>query len=334
MNPRPDRAASAATQSPAGRLERPGRAGPRLEGPLVFTHRLGSWDLAREPRVVGILNVTPDSFSDGGLFLAPDDALARAEAMAGEGADAIDVGGQTTRPRAAGAAEPVGAEEEWARISPVLERLAARLPSLPISVDTYDGEVARRALDRGAAMVNDVSGLGVDSGIAGAVARAGAGLVLMHSLGGPGRFHDRRDYADVAAEVRDFLAARLEDAVASGVPRERVALDPGAGFSKRAEQTVEALRGLPLLTALGRPLYIGVSRKSFLGALTGAPVDRRLAAGIGATVAAYALGGRIFRTHDVRETRDALRAARAILDDTVGPSSLLVEPQPVPERRA
>lgn len=325
MSSRPDRAASAATHPPAGRLDRP----------LVFTHRLGTWDLADEPRIVGILNVTPDSFSDGGRFLAPDDAFARAQEMAGEGADAIDVGGQSTRPGGTGgAAVAIGADEEWARIAPVLERLDARLPSLPISVDTYHVEVARRALDMGAAMVNDVSGLGVDPAIAGAVARAGAGLVLMHSAGAPDALHDRRDYGDVAAEVRDFLAARLEEAVARGVPRERVALDPGAGFSKRAEQTVDALRGLPLLTALGRPLYIGVSRKSFLGALTGAPVDRRLAAGLGATVAAFALGGRIFRTHDVRETRDALRAARAILDDTVDPASLLVEPKTVPERRA
>jgi dihydropteroate synthase len=297
---------------------------------LFFAHRLGRWDLAAGPRVVGILNVTPDSFSDGGRHLSPDDALARAEAMAEEGVDAIDVGGQSTRPRAG---DPVGAPVEWTRIGPVLERLAARLPSIPLSVDTYHGEVARRALDAGAAMVNDVSGLGVDPTVADAAAAAGAGLVLMHSQGAPDRLHDRREYADVAVEVRDFLAVRLEDAVARGVPREAVGLDPGVGFSKRAEQSIEALRGLPLLTALGRPLYIGVSRKSFLGALTGESVERRMAAGLGATVAAFALGGRIFRTHDVRETRDALRAARAILDDTLDPASLL-EPQPVPERRA
>jgi dihydropteroate synthase len=297
---------------------------------LFFAHRFGRWDLAAGPRVVGILNVTPDSFSDGGLLLSPDDALARAEAMAEEGADAIDVGGQSTRPRAG---DPVGASVEWTRIGPVLERLAARLPSMPLSVDTYHGEVARRALDAGAAMVNDVSGLGVDPSVANAAAAAGAGLVLMHSRGAPDRLHDRREYAGVAAEVRDFLAGRLGEAVARGVPREAVALDPGVGFSKRAEQSLEALRGLPLLTALGRPLYIGVSRKSFLGALTGEPVDRRMAAGLGATVAAFALGGRIFRTHDVRETRNALRVARAILDDTLDPASLL-EPQPVPERRA
>ena len=301
------------------------------------------WDLAEGPRVVGILNVTPDSFSDGGRYLSPEDALARAFAMAEEGADAIDVGGQSTRPRGVGAsgAAPsgpgsVGADAEWERIAPILRLLASRLPETPVSVDTYWGEVARRALDSGAAMVNDVSGLEVDPTIADAVAAAGAGLVLMHSVGAPERFHERRDYEDVTTEVRDFLSAGLDRAGATGVARDQVALDPGIGFSKRAEQSLEALRGLPLLTTLGRPLYIGVSRKSFLGALTGEPVDRRMAAGLGATVAAYALGGRIFRTHDVRETRDALRVARAILDETVYPASLLVpnEPQPVTERRA
>ena len=265
--------------------------------------------------------------------------------MAEEGADAIDVGGQSTRPRAEA---PIPADEEWERIAPVLRLLIARLSTIPVSVDTYWGEVARRALDAGAAMVNDVSGLGVDPGIADAVASTGAGLVLMHSVGAPDRFHERREYEDVAVEVRDHLAARLEQAVGAGVERDQVALDPGVGFSKRPEQSVEALRGLPLLTALGRPLYIGVSRKSFLGTLTGETVDRRMAAGVGATVAAFALGGRIFRTHDVRETRDALRVARAILDPTSGPASLISNPepprdsravapkesQPVPERRA
>jgi dihydropteroate synthase len=280
---------------------------------VIFSHRLGSWDLAQRARVVGILNVTPDSFSDGGRFLSPDRAVEHAEAMAAAGADAIDVGGQSTRP---GGADPVGAEAEWARIGPVIGALAGRLPSTPLSVDTYWAEVARRALDSGAAMVNDVSGLGVDRSIADHAARAGAGLILMHSLGAPNGLHERRVYGDVAAEVRDFLRERLQEAVRRGVPEERIALDPGVGFSKTAEQSVEALRGLPLLTALGRPLYIGVSRKSFLREWSGAPVDGRLAAGLGATVAAYALGARIFRTHDVRETREALRSSEAILAST------------------
>ena len=277
---------------------------------MIFAHRLGSWDLSRRARVVGILNVTPDSFSDGGLFFPLDRAIRRGEEMVEEGADAVDVGGQSTRP---GPVAPVGPDEEWARIGPVIEALAKRLP-IPLSVDTYWGEVARRSLDAGAAMVNDVSGLGVDPSIADHVARARAGLVLMHSVGAPSRLHEPREYGDVAAEVRDFLEARLRLAASRGVERERIALDPGIGFSKRAEQSLEALRGLPLLTALGRPLYIGVSRKSFLGASTGAPVERRLAAGLGVSVTAYGLGARIFRTHDVRETVDALRAAEGLRD--------------------
>lgn len=312
---RPDRTASATTPHPAG--------------PLRFTHRLGTWDFADGPRVVGILNVTPDSFFDGGRFVSPEDALARAFAMVEEGADALDVGGQSTRPRAGA---PVSEDEEWDRIAPVLRLVVSRLPAVPVSVDTYRGEVARRALEAGVAMVNDVSGLAVAPEIADSVGETGAGLVLMHSRGAPDRLHDARDYPDVGLEVREFLIERLQEAVSRGVDAERIALDPGVGFSKRAEQSVVALRGLPLLTDLGRPLYIGVSRKSFLGSLTGEPVDRRMAAGLGATIAAYALGGRIFRTHDVRETRDALRVARAILDAEVNPASL--DPQPVPERRA
>ena len=276
---------------------------------MIFTHRLGSWDLTRSARVVGILNVTPDSFSDGGRFVSPDAAVAHAERMAADGADAIDVGGQTTRP---GAGESVGAEEEWRRIGPVLEALAGRL-AIPLSVDTYWGDVARLALDAGAAMVNDVSGLGVCPEIADHAAASGAGLVLMHSVGAPDRLHEPREYEDVAGDVRDFLAERLRIAERHGLPAERIALDPGIGFSKRAEQSLDALRGLPRLTSLGRPLYIGVSRKSFLGGVTGRPVEDRLAAGLAATVAAYALGGRIFRTHDVRETADALRMAERLL---------------------
>jgi dihydropteroate synthase len=276
---------------------------------VIFSHRLGSWDLTQRARVVGILNVTPDSFSDGGQFLSPERAIEHAERMVEAGADAIDVGGQSTRP---GSTEPVGPEGEWERIGPVLEALGRKI-SIPLSVDTYWGEVARRALDLGAAMVNDVSGLGVDGSIADHAARAGAGLVLMHSIGAPRELHAPREYRDVAAEVRDFLDARLREAESRGVPRERVALDPGIGFSKRAEQSIAALRGLPLLTALGRPLYIGVSRKSFLREWGGSSVGDRLAAGLGASVAAYGLGARIFRTHDVRETRDALRSAEALL---------------------
>lgn len=278
--------------------------------PLTFHHRAGVWDVTGRARVVGILNLTPDSFFDGGHYSTPDAALARAEAMAAEGADAIDIGGQSTRP----GAMPLGAEEEWARVALSLPSLAKRI-NVPLSIDTYDAEVARRALDAGVAMVNDVSGLGVDPALADVTARAGAGLILMHSVGAPGALHLPREYSGsgVASDVRAFLAERMALAESRGVPRERIALDPGIGFSKRAEQSMEALRGIPGLGALGRPVYVGVSRKSFLAARTGAPVEERLAAGLAATVAAYALGARIFRTHDVRETVEALRMAERLL---------------------
>ncbi len=276
--------------------------------PLTFHHRAGVWDLSGRARVVGILNLTPDSFSDGGRFASPQAALAHAEEMAAEGADAIDVGGQSTRP----GGRSVGPEVEWGRIEPSLQAIVARL-SLPVSVDTYHAEVARRALDQGASIVNDVSGLGVDPVLAEVAARAGAGLVLMHSLGAPDSLHAPRDYQDVALEVRAFLEERMRLAESRGIPRERIALDPGIGFSKKAEQSLDALCGISRLQSLGRPVYIGVSRKSFLGALTGEPVEGRLAAGLGATVAAFALGARIFRTHDVRETVEALRLAERVL---------------------
>ncbi len=278
---------------------------------MIFHHRAGVWDLTGHARVVGILNLTPDSFFDGGRHVAPDAAFARAEAMVQEGADAIDVGGQSTRP----GGQPLGVEEEWARLSPVLASLVKRVP-LPVSIDTYFGEVALRALDAGVAMVNDVSGLGVDPSLADAAASAGAGLVLMHSMGAPSALHAPRDYGDVAEEVRDFLEQRARTAEERGVPRERIAIDPGIGFSKRAEQSLEALAGIPLLVALRRPVYVGVSRKSFLGALTGSSVEDRLPAGLAASVSAYLMGARIFRTHDVKETVEALRVA-----ERVGPSS-------------
>lgn len=276
---------------------------------MIFVHRAGSWDLGERARVVGILNLTPDSFYDGGRYAEPSAALARAEAMAAEGADAIDVGAQSTRP---GGGSPIGADAEWDRLRPVLPG-AVRL-GLPVSVDTWRVEVARRALDAGVAIVNDVTGLTAEPAIATEAASSGAGLVLMHSQGAPGHLHDKVEYDDEVEAVRVFLAARMKAAVATGVPAERIALDPGIGFSKQAPQSLRVLAGLPRLTSLGRPLYIGVSRKSFLGHVTGRPVEERLAAGLGATVAALALGGRIFRTHDVRETVDAIRMAEAILE--------------------
>jgi dihydropteroate synthase len=281
-------------------------------GPLTFAYRGGAWELSLRARVMGILNLTPDSFFDGGRYVGADAAFARAEAMAHEGADAIDIGAQSTRPGSV----PVGPEEEGRRLEPALDRIASGI-GVPVSIDTYHAEVARRALDHGVSIVNDVSGLGFDPGIAGEAARSGAGLILMHSLGAPDRLHEPREYADVAGEVRSFLEERMRVAESRGVARERIALDPGIGFSKRAEQSLDALCGISRLASLGRPVAVGVSRKSFLGALTGAPLEERLAPGIGATIAAYALGARIVRTHDVRETVAALRIAERILDPSM-----------------
>jgi dihydropteroate synthase len=271
--------------------------------------------------VAGILNLTPDSFYDGGRWLDPARAVARAQAMAAEGADAIDVGAQSTRP---GGGPPIGAEEEWARLRPVL-RGVVRL-GLPVSVDTWSAEVARRALDEGVAIVNDVTGLTAQPELAGVVAASGAGLVLMHALGAPDRMHEPVAYEDEVLDVRHFLERQMKVATAAGIPEERIALDPGIGFSKRAPQSLRVLQGLRSLTSLGRPLYIGVSRKSFLGRVTGRsiPIEDRLAAGLGATVAALALGARIVRTHDVRETVDAIRTAEAILN----PAARLAEDVP------
>lgn len=283
---------------------------------MFLVHRAGSWDLDERARVVGILNVTPDSFSDGGRYVDPARALARALEMAAEGADAIDVGAQSTRP---GAGPPLPAALEWERLRHVLPGLV-RL-GIPISVDTYRADVARRALDAGAAMVNDVSGLRVEPEMASVVAKAGAALILMHSLGAPDRIHEPVEYDDTAESVRKFLAHQMGVALSAGVPEDHIALDPGIGFSKRATQSLEVLRGLQRLTSLGRPLYIGVSRKSFLAHGTGRPVEGRLAAGLGATVAALALGARIVRTHDVRETVDAIRTAEAILRPLPHPAS-------------
>lgn len=287
-----------------------------LTAPLRFQYRGGSWDLSHGFRLVGILNATPDSFHDGGRYDVPDRARERAERMAAEGADAIDVGAQSTRP----GATPLPWEREWERLRPVLEALRD-LAAVPISVDTFHGEVARRALDLGAAMVNDVSGLEHDATVADHVARAGAGLVLMHARGVPDRIHEPREYGNVGDEVAAFLARQLGAARARGVPEGNVALDPGIGFSKRADQSLGALRAIPRLTALGRPLYIGISRKSFLKGPAASPPESRLWASLGATVAAWRLGARIFRVHDVRETREALAAAGSILDPAPGPQA-------------
>jgi dihydropteroate synthase len=256
---------------------------------------------------MGVLNVTPDSFSDGGDFLAPDRAVAHGAVLRAEGAHIVDVGGESTRP----GARPVDAEEELRRVLPVVEALAAAGGT--ISIDTSKAEVARRALEAGAVMVNDVTALRGDPNLAGVVAEAGVPLCLMHMQGEPRTMQDDPRYGDVVADVRAFLAQRLEAAVAAGVAEEQVLLDPGIGFGKTLAQNLTLLRRLPELLGLGRPLMVGTSRKSFLGRLTGREQARdRLAASVAAAVLAYQAGATVLRVHDVAETRDALVVTEAI----------------------
>jgi dihydropteroate synthase len=257
---------------------------------------------------MGVLNVTPDSFSDGGVNLAPDDAAARARRMVEEGAAIVDVGGESTRPGAG----PVSAEEELRRVVPVLERLEG---DIPVSIDTSKAEVARRALELGAELVNDVTALRGDPDLAGVVADQGAYLCLMHMLGEPRTMQRDPRYDDVVADVVAFLEERLSAAVAAGIPEERICLDPGIGFGKTVEHNFELIRRLDELTALGRPIVVGFSRKSSLGKLLGDPgaTTGSTMASVGAAVAAYERGATILRAHDVREHVEALTAAAAAL---------------------
>ena len=259
------------------------------------------------PSVVGVVNVTPDSFSDGGLALRREAAVTRAHGLFEEGATLVDIGGESTRP----GSEGVALDEELRRVVPVVEALQG----LPVSVDTSKAEVARRTLALGAVMVNDVTALRGDPELGGVVAEAGGYLCLMHMLGDPRTMqHDPR-YEDVVAEVKAFLEERLAAAVAAGVPEEHVCLDPGIGFGKTVEHNLELLGRLEELVALGRPVLVGASRKRFLGRILGDPdaLTGPLAAGVAVAVLAYERGASLFRVHDVREHVQALAAARAVV---------------------
>ncbi len=263
----------------------------------------------RGPFVMGVVNATPDSFSDGGRFLDAGAAVARALALAAEGADLVDLGGESTRPGAA----PVEVEEEIRRVVPVIERLVACGFEVPISVDTTKPEVARAALRAGAALVNDVQGL-FDPRLAAVVAEAGVPVVLMHMRGTPADMRERARYRDVAREVRDELAEALRRAAAAGIPAERTLLDPGIGFAKTPAQSLEMLARLGELRPLGRPLLVGPSRKSFIGATTGAAVEDRLPGTLAAVAAAVLAGAEFVRVHDVAAARQAALVAAAIRD--------------------
>jgi dihydropteroate synthase len=256
--------------------------------------------------IMGVVNVTPDSFSDGGRYLDPRTAIGHGEQLAAEGAAILDVGGESTRP----GADPVSEQEELRRVVPVVEGLAG---VARISIDTSKVAVAAAALDAGADYVNDVTAFRSDPGLAGLVAERGVDCCLMHMLGTPRTMQRDPRYDDVVSEVKAFLEARLAYAVGEGVAEERVMLDPGIGFGKTVEHNLELIRRLDEIVAIGRPVVFGVSRKSFLGKLTGREVGERAVATAAANVLALERGASIFRVHDVRETVDALTVAAATL---------------------
>lgn len=266
------------------------------------------------PIVVGIVNATPDSFSDGGEHATPERALAHARRLLAEGADLLDVGGESTRPQGA---VPVSAAEERARVVPVVRLLRRELPDVPITVDTVKAEVAEAALDEGAEAINDVSGFRLDPRMAQICARTGCGVILMHSRGA---VHDMATFAhadyegDAAAVVLDELRERVGEAVERGVSATRIVVDPGIGFAKRAATSLAMLGALPKLVGWGHPVLVGVSRKRFIGEITKVSEPRERVHGTtGANVAALCLGARLFRVHDARAARQALDVAWAVL---------------------
>jgi dihydropteroate synthase len=258
-------------------------------------------------QVMGIVNVTPDSFSDGGLFLEPEAAVAHGVELVREGATILDVGGESTRPGAL----PVPADQELRRVLPVIEGLLSAGVPGQISIDTSKVSVAERAIAAGATIVNDVTAFRGDPSMAALVAGAGVDCCLMHMLGEPRTMQLEPHYDEVVSDVKAFLERRMAFAVAEGVPEERIMLDPGIGFGKTLEHNLELLERLSELTDLGRPIVIGTSRKSFLGKLTGREIDARIPGTIATNVLAYERGARIFRVHDVAPVVDALKVAAA-----------------------
>ncbi len=273
-------------------------------------------------RIMGVVNVTPDSFSDGGRYIEPEKAISHGLQLAAEGAAIVDVGGESTRPGAL----PVGAEEELQRVLPVIAGLTAAGTDAQISVDTSKANVASQALEAGATFVNDVTALRGDPGMASLVASAGADLCLMHMLGEPRTMQDDPRYEDVVSDVKAFLEERLQFAVREGVGEERILLDPGIGFGKTAAHNLELIDRLDEIVALGRPVVIGASRKSFIGRITGRQDPfHRVAGTVAVNVLAYERGARVFRVHDVAPSHDALAMAAATVSrrwtETTRPTS-------------
>jgi dihydropteroate synthase len=272
-----------------------------------------SFTLGERTLVMGIVNVTPDSFSDGAMFATAEEAVAHGARLVDEGADLVDVGGESTRP----GSDPVEFDEELGRVVPVIEGLAKARPGTPISVDTSKPEVAIAALDAGASVVNDIAG-GRNSALLETVSRSGAGVVLMHMLGEPKTMQDDPRYDDVVAEVHEFLRERIEAAVFAGIPEERICIDPGIGFGKTVDHNLALLRAVPALRMLGAAVMVGASRKGFIGTLTGVEDPAaRLEGSLAVAVLAAAHGADLVRVHDVEATVRALKVADAIVREPV-----------------
>lgn len=258
--------------------------------------------------IMGVLNVTPDSFSDGGLYFDPVAAVKRAVEMAEQGADLIDIGAESSRP----GAEPIDEQEELRRLLPVLTEVCRELP-VPVSVDTTKASVARRALDAGAIIINDISALRFDPAMGDVIAKAGAGVVLMHMQGTPQTMQRDPRYRDVVGEIRNFFVERIQAARESGISEDRIILDPGFGFGKNLEHNLTLLAHLDAFTALGRPILAGVSRKAFIGRILDRPVGERLMGTAAAVAVAVMRGARLVRVHEVDRMRDVVRMVEAIL---------------------
>ena len=259
------------------------------------------------PIVMGILNVTPDSFSDGGQHLDFESALAHGLQMVEDGAAIIDVGGESTRPGSIGVSE----EEELARTIPVVRELSART-NVIISIDTMKAEVARQAIEAGACIINDVSALTCDPEMAGVAAESGAGVILMHMLGSPRTMQDDPVYDDVVVDVQDYLLSRIAELIENGLKKESLAIDPGIGFGKTLEHNIQLLADLEKQVALGLPVVVGLSRKRFLGMLTGCEVNKRLASSLAALTFCVLNGAHVMRVHDVKESHEAMKVACAL----------------------
>ena len=269
--------------------------------------RGGALRLAERVHLMGILNVTPDSFSDGGRYMNPDDAVAHALRMVEEGADVLDIGAESSKPGAV----PIDEKEERRRLIPIVQAVCRRV-SVPVSIDTTKASIAEQALDVGAAMINDISALRFDARMGAVVAKSGAGLVLMHMQGTPQTMQHDAEYADVVEEVRRFLNARLDVAKEAGISPDRILLDPGVGFGKNCRHNLTLLNRLDTFAALGRPLVVGVSRKAFIGKILDRPIDGRLMGTAGAVAVAVMKGARVVRIHDVAPIRDVVRMVEAI----------------------